>query len=1150
MSNAAADAPWRRSSVHGAHIGASEPTRKQMREQRRQRRRMQLAAALVEADNDMIERRLAFLKMYEPQAMEQLDSLLLMPHHAFASALFQDTRAVHNSRPVYQYHLYTMRELTRGYLGMAMQWEGDDTVESMREAEPTPVPPSEEPPQQIELGDEHFGSPVLGVLEQADSIYAHAKQENERQLEKLEESQASRGALLLARIQQSQARRDVSGASTVPDVSEDSWDASRSREEAKGGDEAANVPAEAADERAAENDAASIATAKPADAVPSDAHQVDAQDTSSGSNGPPSAEIAHFRERVLRRRDNERRPSGQRHSLSVSGWPGDSPSGVHALYELPNEEPGTQSTRTLQERAARMQRQLIDMPQNDALDFALFGDLGPLLQRRRTMQRNAAPAAVQQRRGLRQLLRRHRRSKSTNAQPLVMIDPPSESRSHAMRLDEFSPLPEHETSVHYDASPLANDEELTGVNLSPVQGVLGASGQPPELYKQPTAPSARAPEDGPSGLAITHDSSGADLLDVYEQYAVDGADASSAAREPAWTPPYLCVPPPLSALPTEHTSSRFFVPHGAFYVEYGVVLPSSELDPSDPFGPVQVPYGIGRRVMYPTTALFRNALVRRDEEQEGWGWERYTNATQYFADIDADDDDSDDELPLMDVRIQARNEEQTRRRIHRERVRRRRARLERERLRERARAENKPLTAYGVPEDSPPPGSESSTDDDESDESDSERPWVDNLRPAGRLYGANLLGVAGREHAQRRGQVRFYGQPNLNPARHSAPPGEHAGFYNDTADRMRRVFGEPHLWSEEMARRLAADGIAPVARPHSANDLEVLLEPGISDAIVHPSGADVDLSVALLEEAEDDRAVAAWHDSSSDEETATPTGHQSARFAPAKPRWMGHKDGGGHGSSDNDDLPLADLRALDADSESDDAEPLGARHPQAEVIAEKEALIRSLQEENAQVRMLLQMRQSMDMQLGFGMPWGMPPAHELPEMMDAAPIDPSLFPPGAEALPPLMPWAAMSDPGHALAPPHASDVGHASASVGHVPWSMDATPALAEAAPPTAQAVPPIYEPPGPPERGAAHAAAEPPFPPAASDAPHHLLDTSIAEAEHMPHAPTDFGPAAPPGDHAQHVPHIERPPHGDTADVVHWLAEPAHTQPPGEAGP
>ena len=64
MSNAAADAPWRRSSVHGAHIGASEPTRKQMREQRRQRRRMQLAAALVEADNDMIERLLAFLKMY------------------------------------------------------------------------------------------------------------------------------------------------------------------------------------------------------------------------------------------------------------------------------------------------------------------------------------------------------------------------------------------------------------------------------------------------------------------------------------------------------------------------------------------------------------------------------------------------------------------------------------------------------------------------------------------------------------------------------------------------------------------------------------------------------------------------------------------------------------------------------------------------------------------------------------------------------------------------------------------------------------------------------------------------------------------------------------------------------------------------------
>ena len=97
---------------------------------------------------------------------------------------------------------------------------------------------------------------------------------------------------------------------------------------------------------------------------------------------------------------------------------------------------------------------------------------------------------------------------------------------------------------------------------------------------------------------------------------------------------------------TDDDDKAFFAPHGAFILERGVILPSIQKN-AGTYGPVQVPVNMGRRVLHPSTALFRNVLVQRDDEREGWGWERHTNASRYFADLQADDDDSDDELPLM-----------------------------------------------------------------------------------------------------------------------------------------------------------------------------------------------------------------------------------------------------------------------------------------------------------------------------------------------------------------------------------------------------------------------------------------------------------------------------------------------------------------------
>ncbi|WFC95204.1 hypothetical protein MBRA1_001851 [Malassezia brasiliensis] len=374
-------------------------------------------------------------------------------------------------------------------------------------------------------------------------------------------------------------------------------------------------------------------------------------------------------------------------------------------------------------------------------------------------------------------------------------------------------------------------------------------------------------------------------------------------------------------------------------------------------------------------ALFRNALVTRDEDHEGWGFERFTNALAYFSALHADDDDSDDEVPLMDVRIQTKEEQLARRRIHRERVRRKRARMERHRLRELAKRQGKRASVFGIPEESSGSASDGVSTDYSSfssDESDPEQLRKDDRRPAGKLYGKSLLAIANEFDDHKQSRVRFYGQDHSKNVRHSAPANGLSGFQNDTRERMAKVFGPQPRWMNDLARRDAenatnqlktlAVGGTPLLGEQEQTDL--LMEPGVQEGIIFPSVHDAQEAEARAAEEADDVAVAAWQDSSSSDESEAD--RKSARFQPEKPRWEAQEE---------DDLPLdqlrrrsAPVRAKPALDDSDDEQPLGNRHRQAAIIAENQALIRQLMEENRQVRMSLQMLTSAP----YVMPW-MPP---------------------------------------------------------------------------------------------------------------------------------------------------------------------------------
>lgn len=396
----------------------------------------------------------------------------------------------------------------------------------------------------------------------------------------------------------------------------------------------------------------------------------------------------------------------------------------------------------------------------------------------------------------------------------------------------------------------------------------------------------------------------------------------------------LFVPAPLANTAFAYRSeslwkdTEFYAPHGAFRSEGGIIVPHSEplplpdegtrQGPSLDIGPVAVPVQIGRRVLYPTTALFRNALARHPEEHEGWGWEKYTNAAAYFNSIMPDDSDSDDDEPLMDVRIQARKERVAMRRMAHERARQR--RMQR-----------------GARGSSDTESGDASAD---ADTTDPDAPWQDDLRPVGRLFGTSLINIATLQEKERKALVRFYGQTNLDG-------GDSLGL-NDTRERMEQAFGPQTHWHNEMVARLQRDAMQTEDPELAAQSLTQLKE------------------LAAQVAAQAAAQAAAQEQDDAHGRSSSPLQRRSTRFRrPLRGRgeakehvdetvkeW--HEDESDHDSGaetdmSEDDMPLAHLQH---DSDDED-QPLGVLHPQAGIIAEQATLIRQLLAENEYHRMSL-----------------------------------------------------------------------------------------------------------------------------------------------------------------------------------------------------
>lgn len=97
----------------------------QKKEERRMRRRMQLAAVLIEADNELIQHRLMLLSQQNEMPPEYHDSIML-PKYATESALFRDSQSSDSIRPVYTYPLASVQELSRNFVGLSAKWDEDE----------------------------------------------------------------------------------------------------------------------------------------------------------------------------------------------------------------------------------------------------------------------------------------------------------------------------------------------------------------------------------------------------------------------------------------------------------------------------------------------------------------------------------------------------------------------------------------------------------------------------------------------------------------------------------------------------------------------------------------------------------------------------------------------------------------------------------------------------------------------------------------------------------------------------------------------------------------------------------------------------------------------------------------------------------------
>ncbi|SPO30946.1 uncharacterized protein UTRI_05430_B [Ustilago trichophora] len=265
--------------------------------------------------------------------------------------------------------------------------------------------------------------------------------------------------------------------------------------------------------------------------------------------------------------------------------------------------------------------------------------------------------------------------------------------------------------------------------------------------------------------------------------------------------------------------------------------------------PAAAPRGIGRRAAAPTTALFRNHLVQHDDEREGWGWEAGTRVDDIFNPNQEDDSDDDDK-PLADIKKQSRSAKRAAKRLAKEKRKRKAARRIRRAKREEALQQGKSFKEVGVDELSPDEDLDLSSTTSEEDVTDSEtesdlwasdddKRWVDDSKPAGKLYGKSLLDIATERNTERKSKARFYGQVQLEDGETtmlqvdgdnddatsqrlgvrgivagsviddgaSVAPSVARSFrdkpigYNDTRERMEAVFGADQIWAREMAKR-------------------------------------------------------------------------------------------------------------------------------------------------------------------------------------------------------------------------------------------------------------------------------------------------------------------------------------------------------------
>ncbi|WFD30967.1 hypothetical protein MSPP1_001993 [Malassezia sp. CBS 17886] len=1135
--------------------------RRQAKFRRRRRRRVQLAAALVEADNEEVSARLAFLLSHELASPEFAEELAHRTRRAADSVLFRDPAAecaAAPSRPIYMQPPLSMREMTRSFLGMVSGWTDDALSESGdAAADPGPVPASHA----------HAGTPLID--ECAADAAADGDGAGKRmrasvsmpQLSDWDTADNSRSAKLISRILQfrttthalmSPAHTDTGAArrrSATGREGEEEHPAYAGHGGALGlgvadadGRRVGETDAPtrvvalhgfAAAGRAVDVDAVRAAPSAAADApelgvrpgntprVASDADGGAASDAPWGPRGgaeaaaegtasahtgdtarrsatPPgdtllpasSPHESFVPSRVLRRAAaKRRRSSGRRHSLAASGWPGEMQSLADDLvHDHPQYAQGGRVSVADGSSLSTRELQMLDQGVHIGSDASDTADATADATADTTADTPQQETSAAARDAITPLLEQH----AAFAEPGVkrwsarhgVFKGLFGRRRHRATVSDLTQLEQRALDVSdaragapAQGAPHAADGErgadgLQGVDLSDARRTPNVPESP---FPEAAASGGRGAEDasdGGSGVsrpgvrfaaeeeqhaydagtgwhdidangfaAAAADSSyGADTTQIVHEPEEAGGHAHASATDTgarrSHLPSYIIVPTPLQGSVHEDEgwpTERFFTPCGAFVVDdRGVILPSQKslADGCDALdeGPVLPPFGMGRRVLYPSTALFRNVLTRRAWEQEGWGWEKYTDARAHFAALDADDDDSDDEVPLMNVRIRHRDAALAEKRTSRLRRRRRRRR----RLcapspgSVRARSAEDAAEKGGSASSAGEPPSSSSTCD-SSDETDAELPWVDDRRPAGLLYGQSLVDMAAETKRMRRAQVRFYGHDN------AAPDGADGTFYNDTRARMEKVFSGHERWRDEWSARAAECRDASAEGGPASRSSDAAQESGVEGPVIHPTTDEVAEAELRAEAARDEAALAAWHDTSDED---TPLLHaEIARFS-SKPRWVG---------DDEDDTPLERFRhslpPRDAGSDSDDAQPLGSRHPQA-------ALIKQLTEENRQVRMELQMLNAMRFSASFPASMNMMPY--VPPWMSAGDAQGAVDAPATDAAFPKQggtlvdgdtpPWDAGLFPGMPYAPSWGPD-GCAASVAGDAPPAPIVAPA-------------------------------------------------------------------------------------------------------------